>query len=184
MTKKFNGDRGKNKHMITKVFYTDKDIDGMVHDIIRQTVNQNWRPDYIIGITRGGLIPAVYLSQYLNIKMETLKVSLSTTDCESNCWMAEDALEGKNILIVDDIVDQGNTFDWIKNDWKTIHHPNDPRWDSVWNNNVKFASLIYNEACNFNIDYTSETINKSECPQWAVFPWEQWWKDYSADSGL
>jgi hypoxanthine phosphoribosyltransferase len=78
--------------MTKKVYYTDKQIDGMVHDIIRQMNNDNWMPDYVVGLTRGGLNPALKISHYLKIPMETLKVSLRDGgESESNCWMAEDA---------------------------------------------------------------------------------------------
>jgi hypoxanthine phosphoribosyltransferase len=54
----------------------------------------NWKPDYIVGLTRGGLIPAVMLSHYLEVPMYALGVSLRDSDFgpESNLWMAEDAL--------------------------------------------------------------------------------------------
>ena len=32
--------------MTKKVYYTDKQIDGMIHDIIRQMNQDKWRPDY------------------------------------------------------------------------------------------------------------------------------------------
>ena len=51
----------------------------------------------IIGITRGGLIPAVHLSHYLGIPMD-VKIP---SDLVSN-W--------KEILVVDDIVDTGQTL--------------------------------------------------------------------------
>jgi xanthine phosphoribosyltransferase len=186
------------------VYYSDKDIDGMVHDIIRAIILSNWLPDYVVGITRGGLIPALYISHYFDIPMETLKISLKDESFgESKCWMAEEAFgyvnskerqivytrwdisKRKNILIIDDIVDQGETFDWIKNDWMNCCFPDEKEaWNSVWHNNVKFASLVYNEACNFPIDFYSEGINKEEIPQWAIFPWEEWWKDHSCNSGV
>jgi hypoxanthine phosphoribosyltransferase len=51
-------------------------------------------PDYVVGLTRGGLVPANLISQYLGCRMETLKVSLrddANSESESNLWMAEDA---------------------------------------------------------------------------------------------
>ena len=49
---------------------------GLVNNICRQITNSNWRPDYVVGITRGGLLPAVMISHYFNVPCETLKVSL------------------------------------------------------------------------------------------------------------
>ena len=45
------------------------------------------------------------------IRCEAPKVSLRDDDhgSESNAWMSEDAYNGKNILIVDDINDTGAT---------------------------------------------------------------------------
>ena len=68
-------------------------LNGYVHSILRQMSKDNWQPDYIVGITRGGLVPAVMISQYLDVKMHTLDVSFRDNDLgpESNLWMAEDA---------------------------------------------------------------------------------------------
>lgn len=191
---------------MNKVYHTDKDVRSWVHSIIREMHNQNWRPDYVVGLTRGGLIPAVMISQYLGCRMETLNVSLrdSTSGPESNLWMAEDAYgyiptdertdaeievsmlpvngdtsdptKRKKILVVDDINDSGATLDWIKKDWPSGCLPDDLAWNNIWNNNVRFAVLVNNEASNFkNVDYVGTSINKLEDPCWVVFPWENWW---------
>ena len=59
---------------------------GLTADLCRQVVNDKWRPDYVVGISRGGLMPAVYISQYFDIPMHSLKVSLrhGAEDTESN----------------------------------------------------------------------------------------------------
>ena len=103
-----------------KVYYSWKDVQGAVLEIARQMHNDdNWRPDYIVGLGRGGLIPATLLSHYTNIPMQTLDVSLRDGGFKvSNLGMSEDAYEGKNILVVDDINDQGSTIAWIKQDWE------------------------------------------------------------------
>lgn len=78
---------------MNKIYYNWSQIEGAVLEIARQLHLDNWRPDYIVGLTRGGLVPASLLSQYTGIKMYTLNVSLrdSTVGPESNLWMAEDA---------------------------------------------------------------------------------------------
>ncbi len=52
-----------------KVYYSWRQVEGAVLEITRQMSIDNWRPDYIVGITRGGATPAILLSQYLNVPM-------------------------------------------------------------------------------------------------------------------
>ncbi|SVD60241.1 uncharacterized protein METZ01_LOCUS413095, partial [marine metagenome] len=67
--------------------------------------NDNWKPDYIVGINRGGLTPAVMMSHFMNVPMFTLDIQLRdhARPPESNTMMPLDAMDGKRILIVDDI---------------------------------------------------------------------------------
>jgi hypoxanthine phosphoribosyltransferase len=177
-----------------KLVLNNENIRHLVSKICRELSGSSWRPDYVVGITRGGLIPAVMISQWFDCSMATLKVSLRDhSDCESNLWMAEDAfgyhrtdtLEPgssnpslrKNILIVDDINDTGATFNWIMKDWVSGCLPNDPSWTDVWGNNVKLAVLVDNLAskCEREMDFCGMEINKEENNVWVDFPWEDWW---------
>lgn len=153
----------------------------LVSGIVRDISLSGWRPDYIVGVTRGGLLPAVMISHYLNIPCNTLKVSLRDGDgneCESNLWMAEDAFVGKNILIVDDINDQGSTINWIMRDWPSGCSPKSPTWSSVWGNNVRFAVIVDNlsSQARVKMNYVGMEINKAENDVWVTFPYEEWWK--------
>jgi uncharacterized protein len=178
-----------------KVFYSWKEVQGAVLEIARQmSQDDNWKPDYIVGLTRGGLIPATLLSQYTGIKMHTLNVSLRDSDLgpESNLWMAEeafgyvpDSMPGqtrvdpayrKKILIVDDINDSGATLNWIKEDWRSGCLPNDPFWDNVWGKNVRTAVLTNNAGSEFkDVDYSVWNVDKREDDCWLVYPWEDFW---------
>jgi len=42
--------------------YTWDGVQEAINSIAMQMFKDEWRPDYIVGITRGGLIPAVLLS--------------------------------------------------------------------------------------------------------------------------
>lgn len=191
-----------------KLKINQHELQALVASIGRRILLDSWKPDYIVGVVRGGLTPALLLSHYLNIPMHTLNVSLrDNEEGESNLWMAEDALGPnsrnrivddendiagilsaasdllenggtyKNILIVDDINDQGTTLNWIMKDWRSGCFPSDPSWDEVWNNNVRFAVLVDNlaSACDVKMDYAGMEINKAEDPVWVDFPWEDWW---------
>jgi xanthine phosphoribosyltransferase len=79
---------------MNKLVLDQSKLNGLVAKLCRDIVISGWRPDYIVGLTRGGLIPAVMISHYLNVPMHALSVSLRDNDTapESNLWMAEDAL--------------------------------------------------------------------------------------------
>ena len=175
--------------MIKKHYYSWTDIERMCVSIVNQMYTDNWRPDYIVGLTRGGNVPATIISNMTGIRCEALKVSLrddgSDMGPESNLWMSEDAFgynDGtivsagplhKNILIVDDINDTGSTFNWIKQDWQASCLPDDTKWQNIWNQNVRFATLTENLASDFSqVRYTCHEINKAEEDVWLVYPWE------------
>ena len=65
---------------MNKRYITDKQIHTAVLDIVSQMYSDEWRPDYIVGVTRGGLYPAVLMSHYTGIKMHTLDVRLRDGD--------------------------------------------------------------------------------------------------------
>ena len=176
-----------------KHYYTWSHVEKMCIDIAMQMQKDNWKPDYIVGITRGGNVPATILSHMLGVRCEALKISLRDDDgtSETNCWMADDAFgyideedrpttkcrwdvsKRKNILVVDDINDTGETLIWLKHDWMMSCLPNESSWDTVWGRNVRFATLTENLASEFDkVNYTCHEVNKAEKDVWLVYPWE------------
>jgi xanthine phosphoribosyltransferase len=159
----------------------------LVGGICRDISAGDWRPDYVVGLTRGGLLAATMISHYFDIPMHTLEVKLRDhANTESNLWMSEDAYGynteidlqvAKNILIVDDINDTGATLNWIMQDWQSSCLPSDERWKYVWNKNVKFAVVVDNLAsdCKVSMDFAAMEINKAENDVWIDFPYESWW---------
>jgi len=152
---------------VKKTYVAWTDVEEYVNRILLSMYKDNWKPDYIVGLTRGGLIPAVLASHKIDVPMKTLKVSLRDhVDDNDHDWtMADDALEGAKILVLDDINDTGATLNWIVNDWRLNNLPS---------HNVKFAVLFDNLSSGFQqeVDYCATEINKAENDEWIVFPWE------------
>lgn len=176
------------------VKYDWMQVEKAVQDVAMQMYKSNWRPDYIVGITRGGLVPAVMLSHMIGVPMHTLCVQLANEDLEenteSNCWMSEDAFgyvseeersipqiysdvnRKKKILIMDDINRGGDAMEWIIHDWQGSCLPDNQNWDTVWHDNVRFASLLDNANSKVPMDYSSEEFNDDDRDVWISFPWE------------
>ena len=144
--------------MTKKAYYTWEQVEGMTQDILQQIRDEKF--DAVVGLTRGGLTPAVLVSQYLDIPMHTLKISLRDHQ-EKESLKVLDKLSGQKVLVIDDINDTGATINYIKEHWI---------------GNLTYAVLINNEASDADVDYSSININKMEDDVWIVFPWEDWWK--------
>lgn len=168
-----------------KDYYTWGKVERSCKEIADQLKKDNFIPDYIVGITRGGAVPAIMLSNLLKIPMRPLEVSLRDSGVAVSATdMAEDAAgydeaeycfveeKRKKILIVDDINDSGATINWIKADWEKSIGKKFTDWGDVWHKNVKFATVTNNTASAATIDYASVYINKLVNPCWVVFPWE------------
>ena len=157
---------------MTKIYHDWNTIDRWCQRLALDILKTDWRPDYIVGLTRGGLVPAVRISHLLDIPMHTLQVQLrdGNQDCEMNCWMPEDVTKAKNVLIIDDINDTGETLAWIRDDWeKSVYKGDIEYW---WHKRIKVAVLVNNLASKESVDWCATDINKEEDPSWIVFPWE------------
>jgi xanthine phosphoribosyltransferase len=119
--------------------------------------------DYVVGIVRGGAIPAVYLSHHLGIPMRTVSWSTFHSDQMRECAMdiAEDISEGKSILLVDDILDSGRTMKELLEDWGCDR------------DKVGIAVLIYNKQQELKPDYFGTVIDRETQPEWVTFWWEK-----------
>ncbi len=163
--------------MSNKLSLSWQDIQHLAQELARQIQTSDWRPDLVIGVDRGGLVPSVMLSHYLNVPHASVKVSLRDGgECESLTWAPEMVLDGKNILLVDDINDSGATQAWLKEDWASSVAGVDHMFtENFWHDEIRWASLVDNEASDETSDFAGMSVNKLENDVWIDFPWETWW---------
>ena len=135
-----------------------------MHDAIKQIAEQinisGFNPEVIISINRGGCIPGVYLSHFLEKPHKMIDIKSFNDNSKNEFSFLK---KNKPMLIIDDINDTGNTFDFVKKIFK----------DSDCE--IRFAALINNVTSKTKIDYHGQLIDKSDNPVWYVFPWENWW---------
>ena len=124
-----------------------------------------WKPNHIVGIGRGGLVPAAYLSHRTGISLLSVDYSSGVPSFAEELMekLAVATREGRTILLVDDINDSGGTIEALRN--SLIDHGADEKA-------VRVAVLIDNLRSRAKVDYRSRTIDRSTDKRWFVFPWE------------
>lgn len=160
-----------------------REFNGLVADICRKIMRSDWKPDYVVGIGRGGALPAAMISEYFNVPYHSVGVSLhKSANTEHNCWIPCDAFgeesPRKNILVVDDINETGETLNWVVEDWQSSCVPDSPEWEYIWNENIKFAVVVDNTTSKFSrhVDYWGIEIDLPKSDYEINFPHGQWWK--------
>lgn len=149
--------------------YSYSDFCDGIERIVQQVKESDFEPTYIVGIVRGGAIPATYLSHRL--KLPVVMVAWNTRDNtifgnESNLWIPEDINKGDKVLVVDDIVDGGDTIRELLNDW------NKSIFEELNLDNIRVCAMYYNTAQDVVVDFYHKQINRDEDKRWVIFPWE------------
>lgn len=121
--------------------------------------------DWYIAISRGGLVPAALLSQITGQRnIDTYCVSRYQNNKAEEAKVIHkgfEHLESKNILVIDDILDNGITALTAIKQLKS--------WQNNPNNYLKLAVLYWKERSEIKPDYY---VVKCENEKWIDFPWE------------
>jgi hypothetical protein len=154
--------------VVTLVFGMEFDVPtwSQIYDLLineaKKIVAENFHPDVVVGVVRGGLIPARIIVDLLeNPQLATLQIehylSIATArDMPTLKQPISVPVSGRKVLIVDDIVDTGKSLrlaiEHLKQQGAT---------------QTKTATLYYKPCSDLVPDfYERQTSN------WVVFPWE------------
>ena len=144
---------------MNKLYIQDSDIKTYLQTILRAMHKDKFVPDVVIGLSRGGLQPAVMLSNYFDVPMIPVSLALRDHQVEKVDFELD---PNKKYLVIDDINDSGATLN------RLAQYMNEHTWRS--------AVLINNLPSPFEPDYQGFEINKDEEDVWVVYPWEAWWQ--------
>lgn len=142
----------------TKHYMSWQDIQILITGIVSLVNIHSTKPELIIGIGRGGLIPATLLSHNLGIPMLSYHLNLRDHDRDkgyetSHVVLLNKVIGSKKVLLVDDINDTGETLTLLEERFP----------------NTVSAVLIERSSSLHKATYVGTPF---EGPNWIVFPWE------------
>lgn len=149
-----------------KVIDYDNDrLHSAIRRMKKQINDELFDVDYVVGIVRGGAVPAVYFSHALKKSLVMIHWNSSHPEGnETNLWLPEDVNNGAKILIVDDIFCE-DTYNTLLDDWQASVP------DELKTDNIRIATLACRE-CHVNqVDYFDMVIS-NDSEEFVVFPWE------------
>ena len=124
-------------------------------------LRDNYKPDCIIGLLRGGIVPARIFSDHFNILLDFFALDVKLYDginkrMEKARIKAFDGdVKGKSILCCDDIMDSGKTMEAVL--------------EYLKGEKVTTATVFWKENSKTKPDYYAEIAKENE---WIVFPFE------------
>ena len=137
-------------------------IETYVNSLVSRIKAKKLEFNYIVGIGRGGLIPATMIGYKLKLPVLNYGVSLYNDNNEPKTLKVYqdinfDAFESNTkLLVVDDICDTGTTFSHFK---------------ELKKNNViqtTYAALFAKEATIQFVDMCTNIVGE----EWVIFPWD------------
>lgn len=143
------------------------EISELTRQVAGQLLSQKVKVDCVVGLARGGLIPAVQLSHLLDVPMVSVNISLRDDRVETNLYEPRTLRQldkYKHVAVIDDISDSGRTMhavDVILSD-NSMYGPD----------LVTYCSLFHKTSSIFCPKVIGETIAEVNNNQWIVFPWE------------
>lgn len=149
----------------TYKYLTWKDFENCCYCLNQKFALDNYTPEIIIGLSRGGVIPARILSDILNnFDLYFIDVKLyDGTKKKDNIVIRSDVdlslIKDKKAVIVDDIYDSGTTIKSVVSYLKSKEF-----------NNISTATLYAREGLNEYPNYYSKIVKRKD---WIVFPWEK-----------
>lgn len=143
--------------------FTHEDMVAGVHAIADAAAE--WAPSLLVGIGRGGLTPAVFLSHRMGLPLVSIDHSTRIAQFgeELVSVLAQRTRDGDRLLFVEDINDSGKTIGEIRAALGA---------QGAVAAQIRFAVLMNNVQSSQKVEYGFRDIDRAVQKDWFVFPWE------------
>jgi len=134
---------------------------GNLAEALAEKVRANGKKyDLVVGIARGGIPVAMVVSDHLNVKIDFVNVKsyndIGKRTAPRILSTLTEGVSGKDVLLVDDLIDQGDTMAFMK------RYLNDQKPKSI-----ETAVMFRKPWSTVEPDYYLESVS-----EWVVFPFE------------
>ncbi|MCE4616403.1 MAG: hypothetical protein F7C09_04985 [Aeropyrum sp.] len=139
------------------------DVDEAVREVAASIRRSGFEPNVIVGILRGGVVPARLLADELGVEdigIVEVKLYTSIGVRKPRPYIRQPLVlevRGRNVLVVDDVSDSGLTLQYAIE-----------AVDLYMPSQVKTATLYIKPWTSLIPDYYARSVDK-----WIVFPWER-----------
>lgn len=137
-------------------------FDRLVRQLAQRILASGWRPEVIVAIARGGLVPARVLADELDLAaVASFRVAhywqaqKTRAACVVDPLCAE--IAGRRVLLVDDVADSGETFAAAL-DHLAARQPAE----------IRSAVILYKTVSPYRPDYFAAEVRSW---RWILFPW-------------
>lgn len=142
--------------------FTHEEMVEGVHAIAKAAAA--WEPTLLVGVGRGGLAPAVYLSHRLGLPVVSVDHSAKIEPFgEALIEVLARRSETDRLLFVEDINDSGKTIGELRA--ALAAH-------GAVAAQIRWAVLLDNIRSAQRVDYAYREIDRSITKDWFIFPWE------------
>ena len=142
-----------------------KNVDKICAEILKSEVNI----DCVVGLSRGGLIPAVMIANQLGVNKVYsygLRSYSNKTGGDIQTYQfldSGDVGHVEHVLVVDDISDRGETLGYVK---KQLCKPTPTTYKHLM---IHTCTLCFKPHTDFIPTWYGESVDNDD---WVIFPWE------------
>jgi hypoxanthine phosphoribosyltransferase len=145
--------------------FTQAEFLAAIDVLAAELTADGWAPHLLVGVGRGGLVPAVFLSHATAMPMVSIDFSTSIPEFNAALIQALAARTrtGERLVFIEDINDSGRTIVAIREQMSAA---------GAVEGNTRFAVLLDNLVSAAKVDHRFRTIDRTTQKDWFVFPWE------------